>query len=139
MSVDRELIKSIYVINKKAKEFEERSQKAYQKGDKEGASYYSQQKAQLYTLKSNLLNDIKEYTTYITIHNINGRKFYYFKFDHFSFHSPIQNHPDIQVETKDERSLSNFTKDSTNDINKSYTAALKYIHNNTPYNQYNYI
>lgn len=132
-----ELLQSLYVINKHAKQYAEQGTENYRKGKKASAKRNSVRKDALYTLKSLILDDIKDDAKEITIHRIESNIFYCFTFKEYSFHSPYNQH-EIQVET-DIESLDDFDSSSEKEITRSLKESLQYITEHTEYNPNEYL
>lgn len=135
--VSRKLLKSLYVINKHAKQYAEQATDNYNSGKKATAKQNSVRKEALYTVKSLVLDQIKDNANTITLHKINSQTYYCFDFDKFSFHSPYRCH-DISVDT-DIKELQEFSTSSNKSCNQSLKESLQYIKTNTGINANNHL
>lgn len=121
-----ETLRSLYVINKNAKKFSNKSQFKYEIGKKSWAKYYSLRKKTLYRLKAEILSKIENKAEKIVSHRIDGKLYYCFYFEEFSFHIPVD---DIKLDSKveDTENLEGFNKDDKNKLNRDLEESLKHI------------
>jgi hypothetical protein len=135
--VDKELMSSLYVVNKHAKQYAEQATKNYQMGKGATAKQNSVRKKSLYKVKSLILEDLTEQTTDIQIHKIDNQLYYCFIFEDYSFHSPISEHS-FSLE-KDVEELSGFETSAEKTISRSLKESLLYITTHTTYNPNDYL
>lgn len=135
--VSHKLLQSLYVINKHAKQYAEQATENYHAGNKTTARQNSIKKDALYTVKSLVLDTIKDDANNITLHKINSKTYYCFTFDEFSFHSPYRDH-NISVDG-DVTKLSNFSTSSDKQCNRSLKDSLQYISSHTGINANNHL
>ena len=131
--IDSLLFESLYVVNKHAKKFSNRSKQAYRHGEKGKAKELSNKKKGLYGLKEAVLRRIQHASEEVAIHEIDGNEFYCLYFvdetdEQWSFHTPRERFSlDSQIEVEEEE-LDDFTADSTvENSNKSLREALTFF------------
>lgn len=126
-------IECIYVINKKAKEFEEKSStdKIQNKIDKI-------RKEALYQLKYKCLKSIEEKAQEKEIHIINGQKYLYLNFNKHSFHAPIE-YFETHEQKLNTKKLSNFNISRQNEKRLSLKKALQFLNKEKGYNANDYL
>jgi|APHM01.1.fsa_nt_gi hypothetical protein len=111
---------AIHKINKHAKKYAKLAEQNYRKGKKATAKYNSLRKDALYSLKDKSLKRLYdlEYHDYIEKHEIDGRIYYCFYIDSWSYHSPVDewgwNRPNDWEITK-EQEIEEFDADSDTD------------------------
>lgn len=88
---DTTVLQALYCINKYAKEYAQEASKAYDSGFGEQARLYSVKKSALYDYKEYLLKSLYEedYVENITVHEIDGEKYYCLYVGDYSFHTPM--------------------------------------------------
>ena len=131
--IDSLLFESLYVANKHAKKFSNRSKQAYRRGEKGRAKELSNKKKGLYGLKETILKRIQHASEEVAIHEIDGNEFYCLYFvdetdEQWSFHTPKMGFPlDSEIDIEEEK-LEDFTADSTvENSDKSLREALVFF------------
>lgn len=111
--VDREVLESLYVVNKHAKKYAEQGTENYRRGKKTTAKANSNKKKALYRLKEEVLDRIQDDVERIERHMIDGSEFYCLFFDDFSFHVPVHQYSvDGDLVEEGVRELDDFEKSS---------------------------
>lgn len=111
--VDREVLESLYVVNKHAKKYAEQGTENYRKGKKTTAKANSNKKKALYSLKEEVLEWIESDAKKIELHRIDRSKYYCLFFQDFSFHIPIDQYSvDDDLVEDDVQELEDFEKTS---------------------------
>lgn len=119
--VDEEVMKSLYVLNKHAKQYAELASENYHIGKKTTAKANSNKKKALYDVKSTVLYKIQGEAERIMEHTIDGEKYYCLYFDGYSFHVPVDdisiNQPvdgsdEIYIDNSSEKEINRSLKDS---------------------------
>lgn len=128
------LFESLYVVNKHAKRFSNRSTGAYRQGRKLKAKELSNKKKALYGLKEAVLRKVQFTSEKVALHEIDGTEFYCLYFvdetgQKWSFHAPKHTFSlDGQIEVDEEEELNNFNKTTTIDnSDQSLQEALQYF------------
>lgn len=135
-----ELLENLYIINKKAKYYSEKSSEKYNDNEHLGSKIFSLRKNALYSMKSEILDNIKDESNKIQIHNINKKKYYCFFINGFSFHSPYEKHYINKENIDEEIKIENFDNNYyVKNINKSLKSSLKYFNKNYNMNANDYI
>lgn len=130
-TITTKTLSSIYVINKHAKLYAEKADRAYPQ-NKKLASVCSNKKDALYTTKSKILQQIQGYEDKIEKHYINGSEYYCFFFTDssgvtWSFHQPTSEYPKPD-KIVNEKTLHSFEKTSeVKRTNLSEKQALRYL------------
>jgi hypothetical protein len=127
MEVSNNLLENLYVINKHAKDYNNRTHV----NDNFGYSNNEIDKLRkeaLYRMKSDVLNEIKEEADSIELHIINSEEYYCFYFGEWSFHLPEDEFEVNDVDCKDV--LYNFESDEVKSrSNIPLRKALNYFRN----------
>lgn len=107
-----ELLEVLYVINKHAKQFDDR---ASTHTDPDSTAAAAKRDA-LYEIKSRILNQLTDQCTDISIHQFNGHDHYYFDFGDYGFHAPFGTGVSVPRENvTSHETIHDFTPDSTVD------------------------
>ena len=132
--IDSVLFESLYVVNKYAKKFSNRSKNAYRQGQRGRAKELSNKKKALYGLKEEVLRKVQFVSERVAIHKIDGSEFYCLYFvdetgKNWSFHTPRHTFSlDGQVELEEEDELNDFNKSAgIEDSDKNLSEVLKYF------------
>lgn len=108
-------LESLYSVNKHAKRYAEQSIEHHRNGKKTTAKVNSTKRDALYSVKTRVISQIKQYTDYVTIHIINDNEYYYVEFRDWGFHTPVDGIVDIPRERVEGREpLPDFSKSSVN-------------------------
>ncbi|WP_436931248.1 hypothetical protein [Halosimplex halobium] len=135
---------SLHKINKHAKKYAELADENYRRGKKATARLNSIKKKALYSLKTKVLKRLYdfEYHDRIELHDINGREYYCFNIEQWSFHAPVDDwsgsHP-AKREISCSKSIENFSKGTESHTDMSLKAALLYLNNEFGFNPNEYL
>lgn len=131
--IDSVFFESLYVANKHAKKYSNRSKQAYRRGEKGRAKELSNKKKGLYGLKEAILERIQHASKYAAIHEIDGNEFYCLYFvdetdEQWSFHTPQERFSlDGQIDVEEEE-LDGFSAGATvENSDKSLREALTFF------------
>ena len=131
-------LESLYVINKKAKQYSEKSVEAYESGNGKNAKKNSERKEALYDLKTDVINEIKEKAEKVELHRSEGFDMYCMYFDEFSFHVPANEIGKIRYE--DTKVFDEFEVDSEKEATtRSLKDSLLHIQDEFGFNANDYL
>lgn len=131
IEVTEELLQSSYVINKHAKQYADKAHDYFRQEKHATAQKNSTRKEALYSVKTEILQDVSRQADRIVIHTLNCEQYYCFYFDGFSFHSPVSEHSisqSVEVEQVE------YTRSAEKEVSRTLKESLQYIASNTPYN-----
>lgn len=125
---------ALHKINKHAKKYAQLADKNYRRRKKATARYNSIRKKALYSLKTKVLKRLydRNHHDRIEIHEIDGREYYCFYIDDWSYHSPIDDWPwsgFSAYEIADEEEIENFSADADTQTEMSLKSALLHLNN----------
>jgi len=135
---------ALYKINKHAKKYRELADENYRCGKKATARLNSLKKKALYSLKSKVLRRLYnlEYHDRIEIHDIDGRDYYCFYIEDWSFHAPVEEWPGsdpAKQEISSSKSIENFSSGTESHTDMSLKSALLYFNEEFGFNPNEYL
>lgn len=125
--------RALHKINKQAKKYADLAAKHYRNRKKATAHKNSLRKEALYSLKSDVLRRLLDRGDISTIelHDIDGREYYCFYVNGWSFHAPVDDwsYRSLmdQVDDRAPQELKNFQKDAESRVEMDLKEALTYF------------
>jgi len=124
---------ALHKVNKHAKKYAQLADQNYTQGKKATAKLNSLKKKALYELKSKVLKRLYDhgYHDRVELHEIDGRDYYCFYIEGWSYHTPVSDWPWNKPRSNEvgaERSLNNFSGSCEANTDMSLKSALIHLH-----------